>query len=102
MKNDERWAVRNIEERQAILNLYNNVKEIDKGRPQSSRPNGQLLGDNLTTAKTGDDGKANSQMAHYPIVNMKEGSHVPKQSRGFDSNPDEERFDFVNDYPDDE
>lgn len=35
-------------------------------------------------------------MAHYPIENMKDGQ-VQKQSRGYDSISDEERFDFVND-----
>lgn len=28
LKNDERWAVRNVEERQAILSLYNNNAQV--------------------------------------------------------------------------
>ena len=38
-KNDEKWAVRNVEERHAILNLYNNVDEA------STTQNKMLSGD---------------------------------------------------------
>lgn len=31
-KNDEKWAVRNVEERHAILNLYNNVDEASQSQ----------------------------------------------------------------------